>query len=167
MINYRTRVCSDREPLFFLHTAALAAFLVAVNPAMPLMAQGLSSEETIDSIVGSNVETEQQGAEDDSARVVSAIENALDSAERVRKAFNMNDLKIVFLPDIGEAASEVDAAIEKNQEAIEALRQSIEGSALFYHAVDSRGILLRDIFALEFGDDGDATIFVAGEDPNG
>lgn len=167
MITYRTRICSDRQPLFFLNTAALAAFLVAVNPAMPLMAQGLSSEETIDSIVGSNVETEQQGAGDDSARIVSAIENAMDSAERVRKAFNMSDLKIVFLPDIGEAASEVDAAIEKNQEAIEALRQSIEGSALFYHAIDSRGILLRDIFALEFGDDGDATIFVAGEDPNG
>jgi hypothetical protein len=166
-MTYRTRTCSDGEPLFFLHAAALAAFLVAVNPAMPLMAQGLDDEETIDSIVGSNVETEQQGAADDSARIVSAIENAQDSAERVRKAFNMSDLKIVFLPDIGEASSELDAAIEKNQDAIETLRQSIEGSALFYHAIDSRGILLRDIFALEFGDDGDATIFVAGEDPNG
>jgi hypothetical protein len=166
-MTYRTRTCSDREQLFFLHTAALAAFLVAVNPAMPLMAQGLNDEETIESIVGSNVETEQHGAADESARVVSAIENARDSAEGVRKAFNMNDLKIVFLPDIGEAEGEIDAAIEKNQEAIETLRQSIEGSALFYHAIDSRGILLRDIFALEFGDDGDATIFVAGEDPNG
>jgi len=134
---------------------------------MPLMAQGLSNEDTIDSIVGSNVETEQQAAGDDSARIVSAIENAMDSAERVRKAFNMSELKIVFLPYIDEAASKLDAAIEENQEAIEALRQSIAGSALFYHAIDSRGILLRDIFALEFGDDGDATIFVAGEDPNG
>ena len=166
-MTYQSRTCSDREPLFFLHTAALAAFLVAVNPALPLMAQGLDNEDTIESIVGSNVETEQQTAGDDSTRIVSVIENALDSAERVRKAFNMSDLKIVFLPDVGEAASEVDAAIEKNLEAIETLRQSIESSALFYHAIDSRGILLRDIFALEFGDDGDATIFVAGEDPNG
>lgn len=166
-MRHRILTATSNEQPLLLHTAMLAAFLVAANPAMPLLAQGLDREEAIESIVGSDVETEQHAAEDEQERVVAAIENAMDSAERVRKAFNMNELKIVFLPDVGESASEIDAAIEENQEAIEALRQAIEGSALFYHAVDSRQILLRDIFALEFGDDGDATIFVAGEDPNG
>lgn len=151
----------------WVHALAAGAFLIASAPQMPLLAQGLDSEEAIESIVGSDVKTEEHAAQSDADRIVAAINNALDSTERVRKAFNVNELRIVFLPDVGEAATDIDAAVEENRDAIESLRQAIEGSALFYHAVDSRGILLRDIFALEFGEDENVTIFVAGEDPNG
>ena len=60
----------------------------------------------------------------------------------------------------------LDAALEDSRAELLELQQAIEGSAMFYHAVDSRRILLRDIVGLEFDDANGVTIFVAGADPN-
>jgi hypothetical protein len=74
-------------------------------------------------------------------------------------------VEIVFLPDLDEQGSDVRAMLDERRDELLELQQAIEGSAMFYHAVDSRRILLRDIVGLEF-ENNDVTIFVAGSDPN-
>lgn len=148
-----------------LHAATLAAFLIAANPAMPLLAQGLESEEAIDTIVDAPVATEEKTVADEESRIAAAIENTRENTAEVRKRFNLDKLDIVFIPELSEEGSELDETIESHKEAIEELRVAIEGSALFYHAIDSRSVLLRDVLAVEFGEGNDVTIFAAGKDP--
>jgi len=149
----------------WMQVVAALAFFMALVPQVPLLAQGLDREDAIETIVGSEVDTKEENAASESKRVLAAISNAHNAAEEVRKAFNLNELQIVFLPDLG-GESEFDEAIAKNETEIEALRQAIEGSAMFYHAVASRSIDLNRIVGLEFGENDTATIFVEGEDPN-
>ncbi|WP_051469281.1 hypothetical protein [Chelativorans sp. J32] len=144
----------------------LAAALAFVLPPLsqPPLAQGLQSQESIDAIVGSDVKTEETTKNAQVERILAAIEMTQDSAERVRKAFTVNALEIVFLPDLGKGSGAIEKAIEEHEEDIEALRDSIEGSAMFYHAIDSREILLQDVVAVEFSSDDSATIFVTGDE---
>lgn len=139
----------------------LVAFLFLLAPLanLPLLAQGLESEEAIDAIVGSDVKTEEVSREEQIDRVTTAIENTRQSAEMVRKTFNLDTLEIVLLPPAKEDGA-IEQAMAEHEEEIQLLRESIEGSAMFYHAVDSRQILLRDIVAVEFGNDNSVTIFV-------
>ncbi|MCT7376141.1 hypothetical protein [Chelativorans salis] len=138
-------------------------FLIAPLANPPLLAQGLESEGAIDAIIGSDVKTEEAANEEEAERVVAAIENTLSSAESVRKTFSLDTLEIVFLPEDTETGP-IGEAIDEHREEIEALRESIEGSAMFYHAVDSRSIMLRDIVAVEFGEENVVTIFVNGSE---
>lgn len=156
---------SPRADGRWLHALAAFAFLCASAPNMPLLAQGIDSEEAIDKIVGSDVKTEETGAKSNEERIVAAIENTRENAEKVRKTFNLNELDIVFVPDIGEEESAIEETIADRDVEIQALREAIEGSALFYHAVDSRSIMVRDIIAMEYGDDETVTIFVSGSPP--
>ena len=140
---------------------ALAILLTPLGE-LPLLAQGLESEEAIDAIVGSDVKTQEADENSQTEQVIAAIENSMSSAESVRKAFSLDTLEIVFMPEKTTDTSPVAEAIAENEEAIETLRQSIEGSAMFYHAVDSRSILLRNIIAAEFAEDNTVTLFVRG-----
>ncbi|WP_274423616.1 hypothetical protein [Chelativorans sp. YIM 93263] len=140
------------------------AFMLAPLAQHSLMAQGLDNEEAIDKIIGSDVKTEETNKGDQSERVVAAIDNTLQNAEAVRKAFSLDTLEIVFLSDIGQENGAIEEAIASHETEIASLRQSIEGSAMFYHAVDSRDILLRNIVAVEFGEDDTVTIFVEGNE---
>ena len=136
--------------------------------ALPALAQGLDSEGAIDTIVGSDVKTGEKSAVDESERVIAAIEATMDNAQLVRRAFNIDEVEIVFLPEVGEGDSGITEKREEFADQIVELQQSIEGSAIFYHAVDSRQILVRDIVAVEFGDENrTVTIFVAGAAPAG
>ncbi len=141
---------------------AMIAFLLAPLAQGPLLAQGLQSEEAIDAIVGSDVKTEESTKDNQVDRILTAIESAQQSADRVRKTFALDTLEIVFLPDLGDEAGAIEKAIEEHQPQIEALRDAIEGSAMFYHAIDSRQILLPDVVAVEFAQDESVTIFVDG-----
>lgn len=164
---YATDVCrpSIASPMDKVLPIVMAlALMLAPLAFHPLFAQGLESEEAIDAIVGSDVKTEQTTKEAQADRVLKAINNTLPTAEEVRKAFNVDTLEIVYLPDVGQENGAIEQAITKREPEIEALRESIEGSAMFYHAVDSRGILLRDIVAVEFGESNSATIFVNAEE---
>lgn len=141
----------------------LMALLILVAPVtnLPGFAQGLDREEAIDAIVGSDVKTAETGKEAQVDRVVTAVENAMESTQEVRKAFSLDTLEIVFVPEL---AGRVEEAVSEHDEEIEALRDAIEGSAMFYHAVDSRSIMLSDIIAVEFADDNTVTIFVHGKE---
>lgn len=150
-----------------LYLVAPVVFLFACMPNLASFAQGLDAQETIDTIVGSDVETAEQAVASDAGRVVAAIEKSLDNAALVRKRFSIDNVRIVFLPDLDDDASAeeamVKAAMEKFRGEITTLREAIQGSAIFYHAINSHSILLNDIVAVEFGDENDVTILVAGK----
>lgn len=164
-MRHRTPTMIPGSQAFLLHTAVLAALLMVGNPAMPLLAQGIDSEKSIDAIVDAPVETKEKPVSEEQGRIVAAIENSRENASQVRKLFNINKLEIVFVPELKGKSSPVSGAIEKHDEDIEELRDAIEGSALFYHAIDSRSVLLRDVIAVEFGEDNALTVFTAGADP--
>lgn len=141
---------------------AVLAFLLAPLANHPLLAQGLDREEAIDAIVGSDVKTDQTSKEAQTERMLAAIENTRESAGKVRKTFSLSTLEIVYVPDLGDENGVIEQAMAEQEAEIEALRESIEGSAMFYHAIDSRSILLRDVIAVEFAEDDIVTIFVNG-----
>lgn len=153
------------ERPIWLHAMAATAFLFAASPNVVLLAQGLDSEQAIEAIVGSEIETAEEPAAAERDRIIAAIENTVANTSEVRKKFSLDSVEIIFLPDIGEDATAIQAAIEEREEEIEALREAIEGSAMFFHAVDSRSVLLRDVVAMEFDDANGVTIFVAGREP--
>lgn len=144
------------------------AFLLALMSGTTLIAQGLDAQETIETIVGSQVETTEEAAATDEAGIVAAIEQSLDNAAEIRKRFSLDNVRIVFLPDLEDkvaaAQTPVGVAMQKYSSEITRLREDIQGSAIFYHAINSRSILLNDIIAVQFGDKNDVTILVAGRE---
>lgn len=153
-----------RSHPIWLHAVAVTAFLIVSAPSVTLMAQGLDAEGAIDTIVGSDVKTGEEAAAADQERLIGAIENTSANISEVRKKFSLDELEIIFLPDIEQQAV-LQAKIAEYENLIVELRQAIEGSAMFYHAVNSKDVLLRDIVALEFDDQNGVTIFVQGERP--
>lgn len=146
--------------------AVPVAFLMAWMTGTSSLAQGLDAQETIETIVGSQVETTEETSATDEAGIIAAIERSLDNAAEVRKRFSLDNVRIVFLPDLADkekaAQTPVGLAMEKSSAEITKLREDIQGSAIFYHAINSRSILLNDIVAVQFGDNNDVTILVAG-----
>lgn len=150
-----------------LHLVAPVVLMFACMPNLASLAQGLDAEGTIETIIGSEVETAEEAVASDAGRVIAAIENSLDNAAEVRKRFALDNVRIVFMPDLDDDSAEeamVKAAMEKFRGEITTLREAIQGSAIFYHAINSHKILLNDIVAVEFGDRNDVTILVAGRE---
>jgi len=137
---------------------ALALMVLSMG-RFPVVAQGLESEGAIDAIIGSEVKTDEVTKDGDIDRVVKAVANSRQSAELARKAYNIDSLEIVFVPEVDENLAKV---IEENEADITLLRESIEGSAIFYHAIDSRSIMLTNIIAAEFDEGNEVIIFVKG-----
>ena len=144
-----------------IHLVALAALLLAGTPDIALLAQGLDAEGAIDTIVGSEVETAEEGIAQDEKRVIAAIGNSAASAADIRKRFSVDNVRIVFLTGLDRQGAAVRAKIEEHGAGIATLREAIQGSAIFYHAIDSHAVLLDDVIAVEFGDHNDVTIMVA------
>lgn len=140
--------------------AATVGLVLGLVLQAPVAAQGLDRDEAVDAIVGSEVKTEQVDAAAAARRVLAAIGNAGEAAAKVRRTFALEALEIAFVPDIEQASDRVAAALSEHERQIEALREAIEGSALFFHAVDSRSVMVRDIIGLDFPEDGAARIFV-------
>ncbi len=158
----------DRHRPIRLFAVALVALAIASASPTSLLAQGqgLESEQAIDTIVGSDVKTEEKAVSAETDRLLAAIENTIDNASEVRRKFSLDTVEIIFLPELADGTRpDIETAMTEHKAAIEELRQSIEGSAMFYHAIDSRDVLLRDIIALEFDDENGVTIFVAGTAP--
>lgn len=138
-----------------LSTLAAVALLVTGSAGVPVMAQGLDSETAVQTIIGSDVESTEVPIKEVGDRLVAAIGNVTANTREVRRRFNLGDVGIVTVLDDETADSAAVAeSIEASQIEINDLRIAIEGSAMFYHAVNSRRILLSDIIAMEFeGDD--------------
>lgn len=152
-----------------IHITALAALLMSAVPTIAPHAQGLDAEGAIDAIVGTDVEEEATRAEADPQRVVAAIEKSAQSISEIRKTIVLDRLDIVFVEDAaiteGGPPDVVQQALDANADAIHELRAELEGNAMLYHAVNSRQVLMRDVLAVEFGDQRHVTIFVAAPEP--
>lgn len=143
--------------------AAAFAFLGAAMLSPPLQGQGLDDESTVETIIDAEVKTQERPLSQEQQRIVDAIGKSGASAEEIRKRTNVEEVEIVLVPDLSEKDSPLAARIEDNRAAIEEVRDAIEGSAIFFHALDSHGVLLRDVVAVEFGSDDRVTVFAAGK----
>jgi hypothetical protein len=149
---YESELTDSPEPRRL--TMAVALLVLAAMAASGLHAQGLQNPETIDKIIGSEVQEEQVEAAADMDRVIKAIEMTADSISTVRKATALDKIDIVFLTDAaateGGPPAAISAKLVEHKEEIVQLRQELEANAMLYRAIDSRQILLRDILAVEF-----------------
>lgn len=151
----------------WLHLAALSIFLLASSAHVPLLAQGLNSGGAVESIIGSEVQTEEHAATDaEIAQVIDAISRTSDTAMEARMVFSLAAVKIVFIPEAEDEGSSISQAVAEHDSEIRSLRQAVQGNAMLFHSIDSHSILLDKILAIDFGEDESATIFVAGSDPS-
>jgi hypothetical protein len=147
--------------------APAIALLALASTAAPVPAQGLDSEQAIDTIVGSEVEEQQSSAGEEARRVVAAIEKTQDAIASVRKISNVGKLEIVYLPDAAEdAPPAISEAVSRHQAEIDELRKEIEGNAMLFHAIDSRSLLVRDVLAVDFAPEDAVVIFAAAQKPD-
>lgn len=146
--------------------AGFAAVLFASSPAV---AQTTNTESAVDAIVGSTVEEKEASAAAEPEKVIAAIDRSVENAEAVRKLTKAPKVEIVFLADAaqteGGPPAEISEKLKERDPEVKQLRQEIEGNALLYHAIDSRQVLLRDVLAIEIGDD--AVIVYAAAKPAG
>jgi hypothetical protein len=149
------------------HIAALAC-LALVSATPPNFAQGLDSEQAIDTINGSEVEEQQSSAGEEARKVVAAIEKTQDAIATVRKISNVGKLEIVYLPDAaqGSAPPAIREAIARHEAEIDELRQEIEGNAMLFHAIDSRSLLIRDVLAVDVAANDAVVIYAAAQKPD-
>ncbi|WP_312796481.1 hypothetical protein [Tianweitania sp.] len=135
--------------------ASTAALLALLNTEAAV-AQGLESPETIEAIVGTPVREEETQAAADPGKVIAAIDKSADNISTVRKTTKLDQVEIVFLADSapteGGPPDAIQAKLTERDADIQRLRQEIEGSAMLYHALNSRQVLLRDVVAVEFSD---------------
>ncbi|MBX3532044.1 MAG: hypothetical protein KF849_15670 [Rhizobiaceae bacterium] len=142
---------------------AQSALILAVLFLVPgaVSGQGLDAEGAREAIIDAPVVTEDKPVAEENERIAAAIGSAAENAEKIRKLFNIGKVDIVLVEGLAEQGSPLAGAIESHAATIEALRKEIEGSAIFYHALDSQQVLLRDVVAVEFGNEDAVTIFVA------
>lgn len=151
-----------------MHGLALGAFMLAAMPSFHAGAQDLGgSAASAETIVGSEIATDK--AEPDSVvdDVVAAIEKSSDAANEVRKLFRVDDFHIVYLGarDTGEGMERIHAALEDNADATKELREAIEGSSVFYTALDTNNLEVENVVAAAITEDKAVTAYVFGEAP--
>lgn len=142
-------------------TALLFASLVGIAHAQ----QSPATQESLDTIIGTQVEEEETEAAADPGRVIAAIDKTSESIGIVRKTSSLDKVDIVFLADStlteGGPPAEIAEKVKQREPEIVQLRQEIEGNAMLYHAVNSRQILMRDVLAVEFDDQNGVIIYAA------
>ena len=154
----------------WLHAIAAAAFLAASLPQAALNAQGLESPETVDRIVGSQVNEEETKTTAEIGKVSSAIDRTRDNISTVRKTSKLDRVDIVFLTD--SARSEggpppvIENKVRKHKDDVAELRKEIEANALLFNAIDSRRVAAQDVLAVEFDDLGKIVIYAAAKPSN-
>ena len=154
----------------WLHAIAAAAFLAASFPQAALNAQGLESPETVDRMVGSQVNEEETKTTAEIGKVSSAIDRTRDNISTVRKTSKLDRVDIVFLTD--SARSEggpppvIENKVRQHKDDVAELRKEIEANALLFNAIDSRRVAAQDVLAVEFDDLGKIVIYAAAKPSN-
>ncbi|TGR24300.1 MULTISPECIES: hypothetical protein [unclassified Mesorhizobium] len=149
----------------WLHAVAAAAFLAASLPQAALNAQGLQSPETVDRIVGSQVNQEEAKTTAEIGKVNSAIDRTRENISTVRKTSKLDKVDIVFLTDAarseGGPPPVIENKVRQHQDDVTELRKEIEANALLFNAIESRRVLAQDVLAVEFDDPGKIVIYAA------
>ncbi len=142
---------------------ALVAAPLAGGPAAAQQAPAV--EQSLDAIIGTEVQEEETAAAAEPDRVIAAIDKTAENTAAVRKTSSLAKVDIVFLSDAARAEGgpppEIEAKIKERQDEIGELRKEIEGNAMLYHAIDSRQILPQDVLAVEFDDANGVVIYAA------
>ena len=129
------------------------------------LAQGLASEETIETIIGTEVQEEESQSNADIGKALAAIEKTREAIRTVRKTANLDRVDIILLGDATAVEAgpppEIGEKITEHEEDLAELRQELESNAMLYHAIDSRLIRFRDILAVEFDDANGVIIYAA------
>lgn len=143
-------------------------FLIS-TAATPALAQGVESEETTNAIVGTEIQEEQATSTADLAKVIAAIEKTPEAISAVRKTSELKKVEIVYLADAATAEGgpppEIAEKIKQREAEVTELRKELEGSAMLFHAIDSRRILVQDVLAVSFDAPDSVTIYAAGKPP--
>lgn len=144
---------------------AFAALLMISSPAFRSVAEDLGGLATPETIVGSEIAADEASPDMILDDVLEAIANAGSTAEKVQMLFSVNDFRIIFLGDAqaSDNAGEIQAALDQNADAIASLRSAIEGSSVFYIALDSRDVDPGSVVAASIADDKSVTAYVFGE----
>jgi hypothetical protein len=147
------------------YVLAMAAFLAASVPQAALNAQGLESPETVDRIVGSQVNEQEAKTNAEIGKVSSAIDRTRENISTVRKTSKLDKVDIVFLTDAarseGGPPPVIENKVRQHQDDVAELRKEIEANALLYNAIDSRRVLAQDVLAVEFDNPGKIVIYAA------
>jgi hypothetical protein len=135
----------------------------AEDPALPDFAPQDSGQ----NIIGSEVTVGDSADDTEAGSLLASIESTAENADRVKLVWTIDKIDVVYVSEVlGETPSEeIDAAIRENAAAAQELQRALEASAIFYNALESQDILLRDIVAVEFKSDTEIVIFVSGEPP--
>ncbi len=153
----------DRRWLPAFTAAAMLSVMPVVGPV--LAQQSPATQESLDAIIGTEVQEEETQAATDAQRLIAAIDKTTENTAIVRKTSNLSKVDIVFLPDAarteGGPPPEVEAKVKEREKEITELRKEIEGNAMLFHAIDSRQILPQDVLAVEFDDANGVVIYAA------
>ena len=154
----------------WLHAIAATAFLAVSLPQAALNAQGLESPETVNRIVGSEVNREEANATAEARNVNTAIDRTRENIGTVRKTSKLDKVDIVFLTDAarseGGPPPVIERKVKQHQDDIAELRKEIEANALLFNAIESRRVLAQDVIAVEFNDPGKIVIYAAAKPSN-
>ncbi|WP_052161126.1 hypothetical protein [Hoeflea sp. BAL378] len=148
-----------------LQRFAAMVLLAASVQAAPVHAQGVTDQEAVDRIVGSQVNEEEVRSEAGDERVIAAIEKLSDNIDIVRKITALDRVDIVYMPDSsrieGGPPEKIASKLSEHSETVATLRRELEGNALLYHAINSKNILVQDVLAIEFDGEKNLIIFAA------
>ncbi|MDN5925720.1 MAG: hypothetical protein L0I29_01435 [Hyphomicrobiales bacterium] len=150
--------------LLFCQSLCLVSNALAQSQSPAVQAPGIWSQETVDTIIDAEVidgETDVRHGMDD---IIQAVEKSDKMASTVRKTSNVDVIDIAFLTDIADPKAHVPKlladSLKAHQAGIDQLRQELEGNALLYHAIQSHGVLMRDVLAVRI-ENNQALIYVA------
>ncbi|KJS09083.1 MAG: hypothetical protein VR78_16905 [Hoeflea sp. BRH_c9] len=149
----------------WIHGLAATAFLAVSVHSLPLGAQGVTDQEAVDRIVGSEVHEEEVRTDSGDDRVIIAIENLSENIDIIRKLTTLDRVDIIYMPDSSRAEggppAKIATKLTEHSETVDNLRRELEGNALLYHAINSKNVLIQDVLAIEFDGEKNLVIFAA------
>jgi hypothetical protein len=142
---------------------SLTIALSLIGQAPLAEAQGVDPEKALDQMFDGSVLVDHSKTDDEIRdEVIAAIGHSSDMAEEVRKLFKIDRMILVGVSDEVATAEPVKEAMAKNEEGLIELRQAVEGSALLYNMLESRGLLMSDLVAAEFLGENNIRLYVTG-----
>lgn len=143
--------------------AAIGIFLFA--GAGVGFGQGLADPNTVDTIIGSDVQEHESKSQRVYDRVLEAIEMTTANTASIRKVWRLTSVDIVYLPEAaaiagGPSGALLEKMLEHRSE-IDQMRQEFAGNAMLFHAATSRQVQITDIVAVTFDGNDKVTVFAA------
>lgn len=146
-----------------VHAMALGAFLLASIPALQSTAQTLDDLDSVETIIGAEVDTGSI-ADVSTDNVIASLNDIVETNERVRMMYKVDAFEIVFLGDDNSLAESerLSSSIAEHETEIDGLRAAMEANAVFYLALDEKNVDVARIVTAEITDD-EVTVYVAGD----